>query len=111
MPAKLGRDFKTIKITCDNGHEVARYRKPKVEWGHRTHKLWLLEERIGSLTTEPPIYVPDEKTGEMGLEIPPTGTPITCGAEGCELEVGTIAPVKGVVALVLNESNLRPTKG
>ena len=56
--------FKTITIDCKAGHEVARYRKPRSEQGHRTHKLWLLEERIGRLTTEPPILVENPKTGK-----------------------------------------------
>lgn len=109
-PNKLGRDFKTIKIQCVEGHKVAQYRKPKSEWGHRTHKLWLVEERLGKLTTEPPILVEDNG-GERRLNIPETGTPIYCGAEGCDLEVGEIALIKGTVALELNKSNIKPTKG
>jgi hypothetical protein len=109
-PGKLGTDFKTIKITCQNGHEVARYRKPRAEWGHRTHKLWLVAERINRLVTEPPIIVPDEQS-EMTLDIPELGTKIQCGEQDCVLQVGTIALVKGTVALELDKSNLKPAKG
>ncbi len=111
MPDKLGRDFHTIKVKCNAGHEVARYRKPKSEWGNQTHKLWLIPERIGSLVTEPPLLVDDPQTGEQKLSIPENGTVIACGAEGCALDVGTINPVHGVVALVLNKANLQRTKG
>lgn len=109
-PQRLGK-FKTIKIECRNGHEVARYRKPLAESGHRTHKLWLLPERIGRLATEPPILVENPQTRQEELRIPAQNTNVTCGAEGCDLEVGTIGMVKGTVALVLNERNLKPTKG
>jgi hypothetical protein len=111
MPDKLGRDFKSIEIKCKNGHEVAKYRKPKSEWGQRTHKLWLLEERLARLSTEPPILVKDPQTGEVALDIPETGTRIDCGQETCTLDVGEIKLVHGVVALELNKNNLRPTKG
>jgi hypothetical protein len=110
-PKKLGNEFKTIKITCVDGHEVARYRKPKSEWGHRTHKLWLLQERLARLSTTPPILVEDQKSREDKLDIPPTDTSIECGEEGCSLEVGKIAMVLGTVAMVLNERNLKPTRG
>jgi hypothetical protein len=116
-PDKLGKNFKTISIECKNGHEVARYRKPKSEWGHRTHKLWLLLERINMLSTEPPLVVYDEKTKQDRLEIPELDTPIMCGNKDCklydkcQLEIGRIAMVGGTVALKLNENNLRPTKG
>lgn len=105
-PDKLGNKFKTIEITCNNGHEVAQYRKPRSEWGNRTHKLWLIDERIKRLSTQPPLIDDD---GE--LDIPPTDTDILCGKDGCELNIGKIGPVLGKVALILNESNLRPTKG
>lgn len=110
-PAKLGNDFKTIKIKCQGGHEVARYRKPRSEWGHRTHKLWFILERFNRLETEPPILVADPKTHENMLAIPETGTSITCGDRSCELEIGRIGIVGGTAALVLNENNLLPTKG
>jgi len=110
-PKRLDRDFKTIRIICNEGHEVARYRKPKAEWGHRTHKLWLIEERLGRLSTQPPIIVEDEETHEQSLEIPALDSPIYCGDKNCELQVGTIAMIKGTVAIELVEQNLKPTKG
>lgn len=110
-PKKLDKDFKTVKVVCDEGHEVARYRKPKAEWGHRTHKLWLVQERIGRLSTEPPILVEDEKTHAEILDIPDVDTPIYCGDKNCSLQVGTIAMIKGTVAIELTEQNLKPTKG
>lgn len=110
-PKRLGNEFKTIKIVCKNDHEVARYRKPKEEWGHRTHKLWLIQERIGRLVTEPPILVEDQDNGEDKLDIPPTGTSVKCGERECPLEVGKIAMVLGTVALELTKKNLKPTKG
>jgi len=111
-PAKLGKDFKTIRINCVNGHEVARYRKPRVEWGHRTHKLWLVAERINRLVTEPPLLVPDPAAaGGERLDIPELGTPINCGDQTCALHIGTIAMIKGTVALELEQANLAPTKG
>lgn len=110
-PKRLGNDFKTIRVHCNNGHEVARYRKPRSEWGERTHKLWLVEERLGRLVTEPPILGENEKTQEPELTVPPLGVPVVCGADGCRLEIGTIKMVGGTVALVLNKGNLQPTKG
>lgn len=110
-PTKLGRDFKTIKVKCSEGHEVARYRKPKGEWGHRTHKLWLVAERINSLLTEPPILVEDPVSDSPKLDIPDLGTQIRCGNPDCDLVVGKIAMVKGTVAIELEASNLQPTKG
>ena len=110
-PNKLGNNFKTIKITCKQGHEVAKYRKPKTEWGERTHKLWLIPERLGELCTEPPILQGDPKTREEKLVIPPTDTEIHCGDPRCNLVVGHIAMVGGTVALKLAENNLKPTKG
>lgn len=109
-PMRLDRNFKTIKVECLNGHEVARYRKPKPEWGHRTHKLWLVEERIGRLSTEPPILVEDAN-GQPTLDIPAIDTPIMCGDKNCTLHIGTIAMVKGTVAIELEKPNLKPTKG
>lgn len=109
-PGKLGNDFKTIRVHCNSGHEVARYRKPRAEWGHRTHKLWLVAERINRLVTEPPILVPDGEGSET-LDIPELGTQIYCGDENCALHIGTIALVKGTVALELEKPNLAPTKG
>lgn len=108
-PKKLGNDFKTIKIKCVNDHEVARYRKPRAEWGHQTHKLWLVEERLGKLVTEPPIL--QTVDGEPRLSIPELDTEIVCGSPGCELQIGQIAMVKGTVAIELKKTNLRPTKG
>jgi len=105
-PDRLGNNFKSIKIECQNGHEVARYRKPKSEWGHRTHKLWLLAERINRLETLPPILQDDDT-----LKIPETDTQINCGNRDCKLEIGRIGIVQGTVALILNERNLKPTKG
>lgn len=110
-PKKLGNNFKTIEITCKKGHEVAKYRKPRAEWGERTHKLWLVSERIGALTTEPPILQQDPKTQQDILVVPETGTEIRCGHAECSLIVGHIAMVGGSVALKLAENNLRPTKG
>lgn len=110
-PKRLGNKFETIRITCKAGHEVARYRKPRPEWGNRTHKLWLVQERLGRLSTQPPIVVEDPKTGADTLDIPPTGTEIQCGNPDCGLVVGNIAMVGGTVALQLEESNLKPTKG
>jgi hypothetical protein len=109
-PKKLGK-FKTIKIQCLEGHEVARYRKPLNESGHRTHKLWLLEERIGRLSTKPPLLKLDTKTQESVLDVPETGTAIMCGGEDCTLKIGQIGMVGGTVALVLEETSLRPTRG
>ena len=110
-PKRLGNEFKTIKIDCKNGHEIARYRKPKSESGHRTHKIWLVIDRINRLETRPPILVTDPETQEDMLAIPPTNTLVECGAEGCGLEIGTIQMVLGTIAIKLNESNLKPTKG
>ncbi len=109
-PKRLGNDFKTIEIKCDNGHKVAQYRKPRSEWGERTHKLWLVEDRIKMLRTEPPILVFD-KQDNSSLVIPETGTPISCGDLACELIVGEIGLVHGAAALVLDKRNLQPTKG
>lgn len=108
-PARLGRDFKTIKVRCHNGHEVARYRKPKSEWGQRTHKLYLVSERIVRLTTEPPLFLPEEL--DIVDPLPPNDTPIICGDPECDLGIGKIDMVHGTVALVLNHGNLQPTKG
>lgn len=110
-PKRLGRDFKTIKVECSAGHEVARYRKPRSEWGERTHKLWLIEERLTKLATEPPILGTDQETDKQALDIPETGTAIHCGNDKCPLEIGKIAMVQGTVAIKLNPQNLKPTKG
>ena len=105
-PKRIGSDFKTVRVVCNRGHEVAKYRKPRAEWGEQTHKLWLVPERLGRLVTEPPIL---DSAGD--LNIPDTGELICCGAPECNLEIGKIAMVKGTVALVLNKSNIRRTKG
>jgi len=111
MPPRPLKDFKTIKIECKNGHRVAEYRKPKSEWGHRTHKLWLLRERIKDLAISPPILVFDEKEQDEVLDIPPNETKIFCANPECGLEIGDIQMVMGQVAIKLNERNLKPTKG
>ncbi len=110
-PKRLGNDFKTIDIDCISGHKVARYRKPREEWGHRTRKLWLIEERIGRLRTEPPLLQWDDDARREVLQVPPSGTLINCGEHVCDLEIGVIEMVQGTVALKLNKGNLRPTKG
>lgn len=109
-PKRLGNDFKTIDVVCRKGHEVAQYRKPRSEWGERTHKLWLVEERIKRLKTVPPILIADGQ-GDTSLQIPPTGTEIFCGNPECQLMVGEIGLVAGAAALVLEKRNLHPTKG
>lgn len=109
-PKRLGTDSKTVKVKCPSGHEVARYRKPRAEWGERTHKLWLIGERLGRLSTEPPILIDDDK-GTPRVDIPETGTEIKCGDPSCHLVIGEIAIVKGTPAIELTREIMRQTKG
>ncbi len=108
-PKRLGNDFKTIRVKCAEGHEVARYRKPRSEWGNKTHKLWLVPDRIARLVTVPPILVGDG--GDQHLDVPETGTSLRCGTEECARQIGEIALVQGTPAIVLNKPDLMPTKG
>jgi hypothetical protein len=109
-PKKLGNDLKTIRVKCPDGHEVARYRKPRAEWGERTHKLWLIQERLGRLSTEPPILI-DSENGEKIVETPDNGTKIYCGSENCSRLIGEIAVIKGTPAIELVREIMKQTKG
>lgn len=104
-PKKLGTSFKTIEIKCINNHKVALYRKPKAEWGERTHKLWLIQERLKQLNVTPSIF--EDNT----LNIPPIGTEIICKHQGCGLPIGKIEMIKGHVAIELIKKNIQRTKG